>query len=382
MEERDMEERDLRFGQAEASLWVKWVFANFLASLFVAVPGVLVPRYAKGELATILASLIFWPFGILILAAMQWLVLRRWLPRARGWLVATVAGAFMYLVLFGPATTVVTGISDTLAQTSNAAWAGLAELWSAVAAGALLGAAIGLAQWMVLGRLFSRAGWWILATTVGWAVAGVSQQTFDCLAILTGFAPSALTGAVLVWLVRPTLGDEAKPVPRSAPKERPKMQTCPHCREQVSSRAVLCRHCKGWLVDGPQALEVGEKPAKEFAHAERQGGLWGMLLAIVLGTLASLALPVAALVARAAACGPLHSSVIIFAAMALVFCVPAAALPAALAWTMGRRRPDGWSEDGGRFSLPRALFGGLLGAIISSAVSAVCACMTFSPECL
>jgi hypothetical protein len=69
MEERDMEERDLTFGQAEARLWVKWVFANFLATLFIAVLNVQVPRVAKGELATIVRFLIFWPFGILVLAA-------------------------------------------------------------------------------------------------------------------------------------------------------------------------------------------------------------------------------------------------------------------------------------------------------------------------
>jgi hypothetical protein len=106
-----------------------------------------------------------------------------------------------------------------------------------------------------------------------------------------------------------------------------------------------------------------------------------MLLAIALGALAALGLPVAALLARATACGPFHSSVITFAVMALVFCLPAAALPAALAWIMGRRR-GGAIAGAQEFSYCRALVGGLLGGIISFALSAVCACMTFSPECI
>ena len=44
-----MEERDLSFGQAEARLWVKWVFANFVATLFIAVPTV--PLSRAGSLA-------------------------------------------------------------------------------------------------------------------------------------------------------------------------------------------------------------------------------------------------------------------------------------------------------------------------------------------
>jgi hypothetical protein len=378
-----MDDQDHSFGQAEARLWVKWVFANFVASMFIAVLNVQVPRLADGELGAILGFLVFWPFGILILATMQWLVLRRWIPRARGWLIATTAGVFLYLSLFGLATPVVTAFSDALAQTSNAAWAGLAEFWSGVAGPALLGVSIGIAQWMVLQRRFSRAGWWILAATAGWAVAGVSQQAFDCLAILSGSAPAALTGVVLVWLARPTLGEEAEPVPRPAPEERTKVQACPRCREQVSGRAVLCRHCKAWLVDRPQAAEAGEKqPAQEPVHAVSHVRLWGMVTALALGTLAALALPIAALVARAAACGPMHSSVVMFAVLALAYCAPAAALPAALAWIMGRRRPDSRTADDGDFSLLRALAGALLGVIIGFTVSAVCACMTFSPECL
>jgi hypothetical protein len=377
-----MEDQDLSFGQAEARLWVKWVFANFVATLFIAVLNVQVPRLANGELAAILGFLVFWPFGILILAFMQWLVLRRWIPRARGWLIATTAGVFLYLSLFGLATPVVTAASDALVQTSSAAWARLAELWTGVAGPALLGVSIGTAQWVVLGRRFPRAGWWILATMAGWAVAGVSKQSFDCLSFLTGSAPAALTGVVLVWLVRPTLGEEAEPVPRPAPEERPKVQTCPHCGEEVSARAVLCRHCKAWLVDRPQAAGDGEKqPAQAPGQAVTQGRLLGMVAAIALGALVALALPIAALVARAMACGPLHSSVIIFAVMALVYCVPAAALPAALAWIMGRRR-GGATAGAEEFSYSRALVGGLLGGIISFALSAVCACMTFSPECI
>ena len=39
--------------------------------------------------------------------------------------------------------------------------------------GAVLGASLGIAQWLVLRRQVSRAGWWVLANTVAFAVGGL-----------------------------------------------------------------------------------------------------------------------------------------------------------------------------------------------------------------
>jgi hypothetical protein len=371
-----MEDQDLSFGQAEARLWVKWVAANFVAALFAEVLSILVARLTKVGPAIISVSFISWLLWGLSLAFMQWLVLRRWLPRARGWLVATTVGAITYLAFLGLATDVGTATSRLLANILNVIWGGLPDVWLGIASGALLGATIGFTQWIVLRRRFLRAGWWILACAAGWTVAALLGHASQCLQLLAQPAPGAITGIALVWLVRQTLGEGAETVPG------PEMLTCPHCCEQVPSRAAVCRHCQGWLVDRPQAAVAGEKkPARGIVHAVRHGVPRSVRWAAALGALAALALPTVSLVARAMACGPFHSSVIMFAILALTSSAPAGALPAVLAWVLGRRR-DGGTANGGDFSLPRAVAGGVLGVIIGFTVSATCAFMTFFPECL
>jgi uncharacterized integral membrane protein len=342
-------------------LWIIWLVVHELAAGILAVLLLIVASLLKTEPSEMSGGLAFvlgWP---LILGTLQWLVLKRWIPRYRHWLIPTTAGVFVYSLV------------EYL--TWNAAWSSLPALWPGIITGALLGGSLGIAQWLTLRRRFSRAGWWIVATTAGWALAGLGDYASDCLTILTASAPAALTGIALVWLVPQAIGEGAETVSRP-------MQTCPHCGEQVPSRAAVCRYCQGWLVDRQQAAVAGEKqPARGIVHSMRHGVPRSVWWAAALGALAALALPTVSLVARATACGPLHSSVIMFAVLALAACAPAGALPAVLAWIMGRRR-DGGTAKSGDFSVPRAVAGGVLGVINGIAVSATCAFMTFFPECL
>jgi hypothetical protein len=76
-----------------------------------------------------------------------------------------------------------------------------------VAAMALGGAVTGILQWLVLRGMVSRAGWWVLASTVGWALgfavmdAGAELVGVDCIlgALLPGPVLGAVTGGALVW---------------------------------------------------------------------------------------------------------------------------------------------------------------------------------------
>ena len=62
------------------------------------------------------------------------------------------------------------------------------------------GASLGIAQWLVLRRHVSRPGWWVLASTVGFAVSFAVGLAVD---VAVGFALyGAITGGVLVWLLR------------------------------------------------------------------------------------------------------------------------------------------------------------------------------------
>jgi hypothetical protein len=41
----------------------------------------------------------------------------------------------------------------------------------------LIGAGLGTMQWLVLRNLFSQAGWWVVASTVGGAIVGVGAAS-------------------------------------------------------------------------------------------------------------------------------------------------------------------------------------------------------------
>jgi hypothetical protein len=81
------------------------------------------------------------------------------------------------------------------------------------------GASVGIAQWLVLRRQVAKAGWWVLASTVGWAMCvALAVALFVCglggwdliIAIILlhvgGFVVSewygTITGGVMVWLLR------------------------------------------------------------------------------------------------------------------------------------------------------------------------------------
>jgi hypothetical protein len=75
---------------------------------------------------------------------------------------------------------------------------------------ALGGAVTGILQWLVLRGKVSRAGWWVLASIVGWALgialwdsgwdAGTEYETF--LMVGSRVVLGAVTGGALVWLLR------------------------------------------------------------------------------------------------------------------------------------------------------------------------------------
>jgi hypothetical protein len=79
--------------------------------------------------------------------------------------------------------------------------------------GAVEGASVGMAQWLILRRWVSHAGWWVLASTVGLAV-GFPLYFSDGEAVSTAVASvavGAITGRVLVWLLRQPASKEIGP---------------------------------------------------------------------------------------------------------------------------------------------------------------------------
>ena len=70
----------------------------------------------------------------------------------------------------------------------------------AVAAG---GTVLGVLQWLVLRRQVARAGWWVLASSVGWVMGGLASGITNTTAgwAVLGIVYGAITGIVLVWLL-------------------------------------------------------------------------------------------------------------------------------------------------------------------------------------
>ncbi len=109
----------------------------------------------------------------LILGAAQWAVLRKRVRRSGWWVWATAAGW---------------SIGSSLGQTT----AGLPGVAAALVTGALLGLAMGAAQWPVLRGSVPEAIWWVPASAGAWALTWVATWLMDQSAIPGSSAESFL----------------------------------------------------------------------------------------------------------------------------------------------------------------------------------------------
>jgi hypothetical protein len=146
-----------------------------------------------------------------VVGLMQWLVLRRQVSRAGWWVLASAAG---FAVVGGGGYGAADVVFDYLIG-----WGGVSSLTNILGRTvvvALGGAVAGILQWLVLQSQVSRAGWWVLASTVGWglcmamAFSGLSLLESDIetfiptllLLVGGGVVLGAVTGGALVWLLR------------------------------------------------------------------------------------------------------------------------------------------------------------------------------------
>ena len=126
---------------------------------------------------------------------LQWLVLRRRRSGAGWWVLASAAAGYGILAGF-------IGYSESLSFGTLLRFTGVV---------ALGGAVTGILQWLVLRSQVSRAGWWVLASTVGWGLSVTvaraipwGNDEMDALwaLVVTGAVLGAVTGGALVWLLR------------------------------------------------------------------------------------------------------------------------------------------------------------------------------------
>ncbi len=174
--------------QVGRGFWLWWVLASFV--------GRAAGSFVSDTLGDSVGEVWFDSVGLIVLGAsiggMQWLVLRHRVSWGGWWVVANIAG-----------------------WTVGA----LVNLPFGLAVGWVVGLFIaGVMQWLVLRRHVSRAIWWLLGSFVAWAAGvGVSLAlpwcTGPCSGAVFGIVVGAITGVVLVWLLR-----RPGPEPRLAPE--------------------------------------------------------------------------------------------------------------------------------------------------------------------
>jgi hypothetical protein len=176
--------------QVGKAIWLWWVLVSTLGFLI------------GGTVGTALGGALFSAEGNVVALAVafavtgagtgtaQWLVLRQHLARAGWWILATA----ICFALFG----VVDG----------------ADAVRFAAIFVVVGAVVGVAQWLVLRQHLSQAGWWVMASTLSFALFGVAPSVFEAVFGTIGFVVGVvvvltivsmyggITGAVLVWLLR------------------------------------------------------------------------------------------------------------------------------------------------------------------------------------
>jgi len=176
--------------------WLQWVLASTVGMFVGFFMGFLSAALTYDVLGDRIA---FSLFGIVLgigVGVLQWLVLRRRVSGAVWWVLASAAGGLGILQAGFE------GLSYSLSFGALLSFTGIV---------ALGGAVTGTLQWLVLRGQFSRAGWWVLASTVGWGLGGsvlgafpwgVGDTDARVALVVTAAVLGAVTGGVLVWLLR------------------------------------------------------------------------------------------------------------------------------------------------------------------------------------
>jgi len=144
----------------------------------------------------------YWLVPILAVGVtvLQWLILRRYIARAGGWIVASLSG--WVIAIF---------VSQFITRSLYALWPRITPadwaLYSFIIILFAFGLVMGTIQWLVLRQHVRGAGVWMLANVAGLAVArwmiGVSIDRFADVVAL-GALPGIVTGLALAWLLRGT----------------------------------------------------------------------------------------------------------------------------------------------------------------------------------
>jgi hypothetical protein len=171
---------DKKKGSAQHNiLWLRWTTANAFSELVglggtFAMMGLLFSRIETQRTTGILLS-----FAIAVLSGAieativglaQWWAMHPWFPQIGrfAWWRGTLIGALLgYVLGYLPSTLM--SMSEAAAGSPQAEPPQWATLLLAAGLGAVAGAVLSFAQWLVLRRVVTRAGLWIPANMLAWA---------------------------------------------------------------------------------------------------------------------------------------------------------------------------------------------------------------------
>jgi hypothetical protein len=162
-------------------LWVRWVAANAISEMlglgatFVVIALAFSSLEGQGSVGTVLLlfllSVVSGAIEATLVGLAQWWAMHPWFPliTRRAWWLATLAGALVAYVLgYLPSTLMSLGEEASQAQAVEP------EQWIvlllAAGLGAVAGAVLSFAQWLVLRKTVARAGWWVPANSLAWLV--------------------------------------------------------------------------------------------------------------------------------------------------------------------------------------------------------------------
>lgn len=197
------------------NLYLSWVLANIIGFVVGAAVGIKLSRLAGPAGPLTVSIFVFSAMLGVSIGLAQWVVLLRWV-RADLWILASTVG---WLLGFPISYPISFAVAMFLLSSQGSAKENL--FFSLAVGGAILGALIGLAQWLVLRNQMSGSSLWIWFNVVGYSLsyAIASPGIFGLLnwnlptklptelirigfVLLFGMISSGITGATLEQLLR------------------------------------------------------------------------------------------------------------------------------------------------------------------------------------
>ena len=210
-------------------LWRQWVLANALGETVGLGATLLIGAFLLGQAEPTIGAVPAVILGVLagtfiegsVVGTSQWLVLRHPLPRMRWgvWMGATALGACIAWTLGMIPSTVMTTGTESGTSAAPGQMSDLVIYALAAGLGLVTGSILGAPQWLALRPHLPKAGWWVLANALAWAVGMVvifigtsfipaSGMTWSLALLLLFFVAAAgtLVGAIhglfLIWMLQ------------------------------------------------------------------------------------------------------------------------------------------------------------------------------------